>query len=135
MALNPQQQLFKEAYLNPQSDTFGNAYRSALSAGFSDEYSKNITSHDQEWLSEILRDFASMQKAEQVLNEMLNMDEYDEARSAKLTSIKKDVAQFIVSRLKKEKWSERKELTAAGGKDLMTGLTEEQKAKLDNMLF
>lgn len=119
MGLNPQQQEFKDAYLNPTSDTFGNAYKSALKAKYTDEYAKNITGQGNEWFSEILREKELLDLSEFVLKESLTMDEYDKDRVAALTALKHKSAQFVLSRLGKNKWSERTEVTGAEGEPLI----------------
>jgi len=114
MALNPQQILFKEAYLNPDSPTFSNAYRSALQAGYEDEYAKNITSKGNDWMAEIVRDKERVTKAESRLDEILNLDLED---PNKLRAVS-DISKFVTSRLAKDKYSDRQEHTGPGGKEL-----------------
>jgi len=140
--MNPQRLIFKEAYCNPESDTFGNAYKSALKAGFSDEYAKCITSQGTEWFSEIIRDMKMANKAEEVLSEMLEMPvkqkKIDNGEEVLLTDtalvkIKQDTAKFVASRLRKEKWSQRSELSGPGGSILMP-LSEQTKKQINEAI-
>ena len=127
--MNPQRTAFKELYCNPESDTFGNAQQSAIKAGFSKEYAKNIMNQGQDWVLEIIRDTEMTSKAEKVLNEMLEMDVETITmrtkngdvidRNPALIKIKQDTAKFITERLKKEKWSNRTELTGKDGEQLV----------------
>jgi len=123
MELTPQQSQFKEFYLDPKSETFGNAYRSALRADYSDEYSKNITSHGTDWLSEIIRDYERLQKAEKVLDKTLEMEADDPAK----LRIQTDVAKFVAKGMAKHKYSERveKDITSGGQPINLSGLFAE----------
>jgi hypothetical protein len=109
-ALSPQQGLFIQYYLNPKSGTFSNATQSALKAGYSQEYANNITSQMPEWLSDMLgkRDRLIL-KAEKNLENLL--DETD-------VRVKADMTKFTLSRLKKEEYSDRSEVTGKGGETL-----------------
>lgn len=114
MALNPQQQKFKELYLDPGSETFGNAYKSAVGAGFTDNYARQITAKGNDWVCEIVRDKELLDLAEQRLRDALDLD----LREAKYTKSVVDVAKFVSERLGKEKFSKRQELTGPDGKEL-----------------
>jgi len=116
MALNPQQQLFKECYLNPESETFGNAMQSALKAGYSKDYATNITTVDNEWMREIVGDHEMIKKAEKRLKEVLEVSFDDDAQ--KMNAVSK-VATFVAERLGKHKWAQRNELTGRDGQDLL----------------
>lgn len=117
--LNPQQQLFKEGYLNPDSPTFGNAQRSALNAGFSKEYAKTITAQGTSWFSEIIRDKKRLDKAEEALDEALELD-IRESKDVNTNILEKKtkVAMFVAKGMGKDKYSERTEHTGKDGKDL-----------------
>jgi phage terminase small subunit len=71
--LNPQQQMFKEAYLNPDSPTFSNATKSAISAGYGKEYAEQILSTGGAWISEVIGDLERQQKADARLDEVLSL--------------------------------------------------------------
>lgn len=134
MALNPQQQLFRESYLNPKSETFGNGYASGIKAGFEDSYARNLFSLRPDWLSEII-DEKKVRKADKNLDEMLDLDYQANGEiDANVLRVKADITKFVAETLGKTRYSKRSELAGPGGKDLMTGLTEEQKTKLDNLL-
>ena len=129
--MNPQRLAFKEYYCNPGSETFGNAKQSAIKAGFSGEYADRITTpaQDNQWIQELLRDAKMLSKAEGVLDDCLGMettrvqsirDDDDDpieitAVDPQLVRIKQDTAKFVTSRLNKEKWSDRTEVTGKGG--------------------
>ena len=110
-SMNPQRIKFKENYCNPESETFGNILQSAIKAGFSKSYSEIIMSESigNEWVKEIIRDYKLVSKAEKNLDTLLG---------SKDERIKSDMTKFTLSRLNKQKYSERKENTGADGKDL-----------------
>lgn len=115
--LTPKQILFLTNYLDPKSKTFSNAYQSAISAGFSEEYAKTIISRGLEWVSENVRRVKMLEKAEQRLEEAISLPIVDiEGKTDKAVI---DASKFVASRLGKEKWSERTELTGKDGKDLI----------------
>lgn len=139
----PQRQLFKELYTNPESETFGNAYGSAIEAGFSESYAKQITapSTDLEWVREIMRDHTRLQKAEKVIDKMLDLetkqpivtmtgvlkDEHGEIitkENANLLRVQQDTAKFVAKGMAKQKYSERQELTAEQGENLFEPLRD-----------
>lgn len=129
--LTPQQELFLSNYLNPKSDTFSNATQSAIKAGYGKEYAENITHEMPDWLSENLGDMKRLRKAEKVLDEIL---EYP-SNEPSYIKVKQDTAKFFAKALDKKKYSERQEHTGADGKDLIPPvMTDEQKAKLDELL-
>ncbi len=107
---DPRQALFLKYYLNRKSETFSNAYRSALKAGYAEEYAKTILNQDTDWVSESLKDELFIQLADKNLEELLTQDEDKK--------VKADLTKFVKSRLQKEKWSERSEITGANGKPL-----------------
>ena len=119
MALNPQQQMFKEAYIDPASKTFGNAYRSALLAGYDEEYADTITTRGLDWLSGLVRQKEMVDLAELALRDSLSMDEYDKDRVPALSAIKQKSVQFVLSRLAKDTYAERQEVTGAEGAPLI----------------
>jgi len=123
--MNPQRIAFKKAYCNPESETFGNIYKSGLAAGFSDEYSKNMGSR-VEWVSSIVKDVELLSIAEENLKMLAKQD--DDIK------VKADITKFLASTIGKKRFSTRQELTGGDGRDLVLGLTEEQKEKLNNLL-
>lgn len=125
--LNPQQEAFLCYYLDPKSETWSNHLQSALKAGFSREYSENIMSLMPKWLSENLQDSSLVSKA------LANLSEFIGDTDDK--SIRWDATKFTLSRLNKEKFSERQEQTGKGGKDLIPEtLTKEEKESLLSLL-
>jgi hypothetical protein len=107
---DPRQVDFLKAYLDRQSDTFANAYQSAIKVGYSEEYAKTIVSRDLEWVSDAVRDEELIQISDKNLKELLTQD--------KDLKVKADLTKFVKSRLQKDKWSERQELTGKYGENL-----------------
>lgn len=107
---DPRQSLFLKYYLDRKSETFSNAYRSAIKAGYADDYAKVILTKDLDWVSESVRDERFIQLADKNLEELLIQDEDKK--------VKADLTKFVKSRLQKEKWSERSEITGPEGKPL-----------------
>ncbi len=103
---DPRQADFLVNYLDPKSKTFSNAYASAKKAGYAEEYAKTILARENEWLSEIVSDFALIKKAERNLKELL--DEKKDKR------IKADMTKFVLERLVKGKYSSRTEVEHKG---------------------
>ena len=144
-APDPRQKLFLSNYLNPKSTTFSNAYQSALKAGYGEEYAKNILNQETDWLSETLDDDKMLRKAENVLDEMLDMPvviskvdisdgepkEVVKTEPA-LVKVKQDTAKFVAERRGKDRWSNRTEVTGAGGKDLIP--TKETKEEISKVI-
>ncbi len=118
--LTPQQELFLERYTNPKSPTFSNALQSALAAGYSQEYSESITHQLPDWLSENLGDLKRLRKAEKNLDEVQNIDIYNEDGKvdAQLVDKRTKVDMFYAERLAKQKYSTRTEtdITTKGEK-------------------
>lgn len=109
--LNPQQEEFLQNFLDPKSDTFGRYLPSALKAGYSQEYSETISSQMPKWLDNALEDSTLVRKALDNLSEFLGDRENQ--------SIRADMTKFTLSRLAKNKFSERNEHTGAEGKPLI----------------
>lgn len=114
--LDPKQIEFLKNYLNPKSKTFGNAVQSALKAGFTESYANNLMTLMPDWLSENMGDMEMVKKAERNLDEILELPTTKDNSRLK---IKSDISKFVVERLNKKKWSERKELTGDEGKPLL----------------
>lgn len=131
--LTLQQENFLAYYTNPKSDTFSNALQSGLKAGYSQEYSESITHQLPDWLSENLGDLKRLRKAEKNLEEVQNIEIYnqDGVIDPQLVQQRTKVDFFIAERIGKQKYSTRSELTGAEGKDLIPDtFNEEEKAEL-----
>lgn len=131
--LTPQQEVFLAEYTNPKSDNFGNAVQSALKAGYTENYANNITGLMPEWLFENIGDMKRLRKAEKNLDEVQNLEIYDEngKPDAQLIDKRTKVDMFIAERLNKDKYSTRQEQTGKGGKDLIPEqITQEEKEAL-----
>lgn len=125
--LDPRQKLCWDFYVNPKSETFGNATQSAVKAGYEYDYADQITT--VEWFKGRLRRLNMLDKAEKVLEEMLELEtkivkEDEDGEQvirvdSALVKIKQDTAKFIAERVgKAEGYSTRTEHTGAEGKDL-----------------
>lgn len=127
-SVDPRQALFLTYYLDFKSETFSNALQSALKAGYSQEYAENITNQMPDWLAESLGNNKRLNRAEKVLDEMLDMpveiqrvEGYGEDKELvvktepSLVKIKQDTAKFIAERLGKEKYSTRSEISGKNG--------------------
>lgn len=135
--LTPQQELFLAEYTNPKSENFGNAVQSALKAGYTENYANNITGLMPDWLFENIGDMKRLRKAEKNLDEVQNIQIYnDEGKlDANLIDKRTKVDMFIAERLNKDKYSTRQENTGKGGKDLIPEtITKEEKEALLNLL-
>lgn len=125
--LDPRQKLCWELYINPKSETFGNAYQSAMKAGYEEGYAAQITTVN--WFLEKVRRVNMLNKAEKVLDEMLEMptenviekgEEILVKKDTGLVKIKQDTAKFVAERLgKDEGYSQRNELTGKEGEKLI----------------
>lgn len=123
----PQQKNFILFYNNPQSPTFGNKYQSAIKAGYSHNYAIKIGQADPLWFRDHCRHGQLLEKAENVLDEMLDIVPED----AKELKIKQDTAKFVASSVGKEIYSTRRELTGKEGKKLFT---KKSKVKVEKVL-
>lgn len=70
---DPRQSVFLAFYLDPKSETYSNALQSALKAGYAQEYAESITAQMPAWLSESLGDNQRVLKAQQHLDEVLEV--------------------------------------------------------------
>lgn len=131
--LDPRQKYCWDYYIDIRSDTFSNALQSAIKAGYSANSATHITS--QKWFVEKVRKLGFLSKAEQILEDILDMpvvtrelkgkdgevQEYT-VTDASLIKIKQDTAKFICERLgKNEGYSTKQELQHSGKIDLVTG--------------
>lgn len=69
--MDPRQRYCWKLYITPGGKTFGNAYQSAILAGYEEWTARTITSRT--WFREKVRRLNLLGKAEQVLEEMLDM--------------------------------------------------------------
>lgn len=135
--LTPQQEMFLAEYTNPKSPNFGNAVQSALKAGYTENYANNITGLMPDWLLENIGDMKRLRKAEKNLEEVQNIQIYNEEGKldANLIDKRTKVDMFIAERLDKNKYSTRQEQTGKDGKDLIPEtITPEEKEALLNLL-
>lgn len=125
--MDPRQKLCWDYYIDPRSETFSSGLQSALKAGYEQGSSEQITTQD--WFVEKLRTLNMLDKAEKVLNDMLEMtdevqrkvgDELVLVKDPQFTKIKQDTAKFLAERIGKARYSTRTELTGPDGKDLPT---------------
>jgi len=130
MDLTPQQQTFLKAYLDPKSSTWGNALQSGLKAGYDDNYARNILNQAPDWLKENLDKSRLVAKAEKNLEMALEGTLDDPEKGKK--EIQWKATDFTLSRLKKDVYSERQEITGANGEPLQ--ISVEDNKKIDNAL-
>lgn len=69
--LDPRQRLCWKLYITPGGKTFGNAYQSAIAAGYEESTALHITM--SKWFLDKVRRMGLLSKAENVLEEMLDM--------------------------------------------------------------
>lgn len=124
--LTPQQEKFLANYTNPKSELFGNAVQSALDAGYEETYANNITGLMPDWLFENIGDMKRLRKAEKNLDEVQNLDIYDDKGIPDVQLIDKrtKVDMFLAERLNKVKYSTRNEVTGPNGKDFPTPIIQ-----------
>lgn len=125
--LNLQQMAFLQYFLDPKSETWSNYTQSAIKAGYDKEYAENLSSEMPKWLDEALQDTNLVNIALTNLSEFLGDKDNP--------SIRADMTKFTLKTLKKDKFSERAELTGKDGKDLIDNtFTKEEKEKLLNLI-
>ena len=132
--LDPRQRLFWEEYNNPKAETFSNAYQSALKVGYSESSAIQITTQD--WFIDKYRRRGMLSKAEKVLDKTLTYEPVDEKGEIKvdLLRVQTDVAKHITKTLgKDEGYSEKSDLNIKAEVN-HTGLTEQEKDGLLNLL-
>ena len=124
---DPRQQLFLANYLNPKSETFSNAYQSAVKAGYSEEYASNILSQELDWLSESLRDEDMVRKAENALSEALGYVTVNEEGKVDsgVARVKLDATKLVLKGMRKDKYSERSEVTGKDGQNIQFIISNE----------
>lgn len=129
----PQQQEFLKNYIDPKSATFGNCLQSGLKAGYSQGYSESLTAQMPDWLADALGKSRKVLKAENNLDMALDglLDDPEKGKK----EIQWKATEFSLKTLRREDYSERKELTGKDGKDLIPDtLTDEEKIKLRKLL-
>lgn len=131
--LDPQKQKFIEAFLDPKSPSFGNYRQSALTAGYSEDYADNISVQMPKWLSDVLGKSRKVVKAEKNLDLALDGLLDDPERQKK--EIQWKATEFTLKTLRKDDYSDRKELTGKDGKDLIPEpLSKEKEEELKGLL-
>lgn len=117
---DPRQQLFLKNYFDPSSPTFANCTQSGLNAGYSQEYSENLLHVYPTWLSEFVEDANLINKAEKALTEALDyLTVGEDGRiDASIARVKLDAAKLVLKGLRKDKYSERAEVTGKDGNDI-----------------
>ena len=109
---NPQQELFLKNFLDPNSKTFGNYTQSAIGAGYTRDYAESLSSQMPKWLDEALQDSVLVEQALGNLSEFLGDN--------KNKNIQWDATKFTLTRLNKNKFSERTEHTGENGNPIKT---------------
>ena len=137
--LDPRQKRCWDLYIDTNSQTFSNAYRSALQAGYEENTAAVITTLN--WFQEKLRRLNLLDKTEDVLQEMINLDTTNKiikgdkviiTQDPSLVKIKQDTAKFLAKTLGRDIYSERQELTGKDGEALI--ITPEEKSKINNII-
>lgn len=123
---DPRQALFLEYYFDRNSETFSNALRSGIRAGYTQEYSEMITSKMPAWLSVAVGEADLINLAEGNLKDSL----INVPKDSTDKNIKHDATKFVLTRLAKERYSERKELTGPNGESLNVPTDESKKLLL-----
>jgi hypothetical protein len=123
---DPREQIMWDNYVKSIAEGKENAYKSAIDAGYEESNAKNITM--REWFKERLRKLKRkemLSKAERNLDEMLDLDTYDEKgkNNPQLLNIKKDVSVTIAKTLGKDDgYSEKKEIDHTTLGEKITGI-------------
>lgn len=131
--LDPRQRYCWDCYIDPRSDTFSNALKSAVKAGYSANSANHITK--EKWFVERTRRLNFLSKAEQILEDILDMPvvtlewkgtgkdrEQVVVTDPSVIKIKQDTAKFICERLgKNEGYTTKQEFQHTGAIDLITG--------------
>ena len=138
--LDPRQKVCWEYYVNPKSETFNNGLQSAIKAGYSESHANTITT--EQWFRDRVRRLNMLSKAENVLEEMLDMpmriiewegrgEDTEQVVNTEpaLVKIKQDTAKFIAERVGKDIYSNRTELTGKEGRELIPDEKTREKSK------
>jgi len=133
MALNPQQQAFKEAYCNPSSSTFGNVTESGVAAGYARDYAEQITSPSlgNKWVLEIISDMEMLNMAENALKDAMQYDAHDKD----FAPLRLKASMFTAETLGKQKYSKRTETDVTTGGEKINGDVEQKVTSALNDYF
>jgi len=114
---DPRQANFLANYLSMDSETYSNALQSALRAGYAQEYAESITAQMPTWLLESLGKNKRLNKAEKVIDKILDLEPLDEEGKLDNQALKTqaDIAKFIASTVGKKDYSTRSEHTGKDG--------------------
>ena len=119
--LSPQRKMCWDNYTNPKSKTFSNASASARAAGFSPTYARIVMT--REWWKQRKLKLNLLGKSEKVLDKVLSIEETRDEKGqerADLLRVQVDAAKHVTKTLgKDEGWSERQEITGAGGEPVV----------------
>ena len=128
--IDPRQALCWSLYIDPNSETFGEITKSAIKAGYSPK-SARLTSGTK-WFMTLYAKLNRIKKAEQVLDETLDLDTMNTGTTKKgdtfdyidsgIVRAKTDVAKFILEKTNKE-YQPRKELDITSQGDKVVGIT------------
>lgn len=130
---DPRQQLFLAAYLDPKSDTFSNAYRSALKVGYEEEYAKVILNKDLDWLSESVRDHNRLKRAENRLDQIIDLEPVDDEGKIDNSLIGNQIKAISIVTKTSKKYSDKQEVEHSGTVDI-NSLHELPNEELDRLI-
>lgn len=111
---DPRQQLFLANYLDPQSETFSNALQSALKAGYSQEYSESILNQDTDWLAESIRDHNRLKRAENRLDQIIDLEPIDEEGKPDHSLMSNQLKAISIVTKTSKKYSDKQDLMSDG---------------------
>lgn len=109
---------FQEFFTKPDSSTYGDVHASLVKAGFDEDEARRVVKHGEFWVEEVVGPFRRqrmLKKAEETLEQSLSLFNAEEPSLIKASV---DAAKFVTSRLGKQHYSERQEVTGKDGKDL-----------------
>jgi hypothetical protein len=119
--LTPMRKLCWDKYTNPKSPTFSNASASARAAGFAPTYARIVMT--REWFKQKKMKLNLLGKSEKVLDKVLSIQDTVDDKGkerADLLRVQVDAAKHVTKTLgKDEGWSERQEITGAGGEPVV----------------
>lgn len=129
--LDPRQKMCWDFYIDPKSETFSNAYQSSVKAGYNEGYASTIT--DVEWFAEKSRTMNMVDKAERVLNNVLEMDDNFTFEDPQRLKIQVDVAKFVAERVGKARYSTKVETDITSGGQILNIQISEVIAKKNEL--
>ncbi len=133
--LDPRQKMCWDYFVDPMSPTFSSGLASAKKAGYTDGTAAQITT--EQWFIEKLRTLNMLEKAEKVLNDMLEIEVEEPVvgmfgpmkgldgkdlmkRNPHFVRVKQDTAKFVAERVGKSKYSTKTETDlTSGGKPIV----------------